>query len=162
MYTCKYSKMYSYSLATPYYLCFQEFHLEYDKLDERPHVPSTFNYNPAQQAFWLALPLPCPPAIGPPGSSIVTTPGSFRLNLTNKDLGQWSTLWLPLLQIDNFNFFLYLIFFLLFLFPPIPRQFRFVLRRSVDMSTWSVVRLSILSDEFDYFCLEQFLKRTRF
>ncbi|XP_056878064.1 CCR4-NOT transcription complex subunit 2-like isoform X2 [Takifugu flavidus] len=29
----------------------KEFHLEYDKLDERPHVPSTFNYNPAQQAF---------------------------------------------------------------------------------------------------------------
>ncbi|KAM4570295.1 CCR4-NOT transcription complex subunit 2-like isoform 2-T2 [Odontesthes bonariensis] len=28
-----------------------EFHLEYDKLEERPHVPSTFNYNPAQQAF---------------------------------------------------------------------------------------------------------------
>lgn len=33
----------------------KEFHLEYDKLEERPHVPSTFNYNPAQQAFWLAL-----------------------------------------------------------------------------------------------------------
>lgn len=32
-------------------VCFQEFHLEYDKLEERPHVPSTFNYNPAQQAF---------------------------------------------------------------------------------------------------------------
>eukprot|EP00066_Takifugu_rubripes_P009747 XP_003976991.1 PREDICTED: CCR4-NOT transcription complex subunit 2-like [Takifugu rubripes] len=32
-------------------VCSQEFHLEYDKLDERPHVPSTFNYNPAQQAF---------------------------------------------------------------------------------------------------------------
>lgn len=30
----------------------QEFHLEYDKLEERPHVPTTFNYNPAQQAFW--------------------------------------------------------------------------------------------------------------
>ncbi|XP_049616388.1 CCR4-NOT transcription complex subunit 2 isoform X2 [Syngnathus scovelli] len=29
----------------------KEFHLEYDKLEERPHVPSTFNYNPAQQAF---------------------------------------------------------------------------------------------------------------
>ncbi|XP_066525347.1 CCR4-NOT transcription complex subunit 2-like isoform X2 [Hoplias malabaricus] len=29
----------------------KEFHLEYDKLDERPHVPSTFNYNPAQQAY---------------------------------------------------------------------------------------------------------------
>lgn len=29
----------------------QEFHLEYDKLEERPHLPSTFNYNPAQQAF---------------------------------------------------------------------------------------------------------------
>lgn len=29
----------------------QEFHLEYDKLEERPHVPTTFNYNPAQQAF---------------------------------------------------------------------------------------------------------------
>ncbi|KAB1269701.1 CCR4-NOT transcription complex subunit 2 [Camelus dromedarius] len=28
-----------------------EFHLEYDKLEERPHLPSTFNYNPAQQAF---------------------------------------------------------------------------------------------------------------
>uniref|UniRef100_A0A674PQX2 CCR4-NOT transcription complex subunit 2 n=1 Tax=Takifugu rubripes TaxID=31033 RepID=A0A674PQX2_TAKRU len=29
----------------------KEFHLEYDKLEERPHVPTTFNYNPAQQAF---------------------------------------------------------------------------------------------------------------
>ncbi|XP_026962807.1 CCR4-NOT transcription complex subunit 2 isoform X5 [Sagmatias obliquidens] len=29
----------------------KEFHLEYDKLEERPHLPSTFNYNPAQQAF---------------------------------------------------------------------------------------------------------------
>ncbi|XP_061085340.1 CCR4-NOT transcription complex subunit 2 isoform X2 [Conger conger] len=29
----------------------KEFHLEYEKLEERPHVPSTFNYNPAQQAF---------------------------------------------------------------------------------------------------------------
>uniref|UniRef100_A0A3B4A4K9 CCR4-NOT transcription complex subunit 2 n=1 Tax=Periophthalmus magnuspinnatus TaxID=409849 RepID=A0A3B4A4K9_9GOBI len=29
----------------------QEFHLEYDKLEERPHVPTAFNYNPAQQAF---------------------------------------------------------------------------------------------------------------
>ncbi|XP_065427231.1 CCR4-NOT transcription complex subunit 2 isoform X1 [Chrysemys picta bellii] len=29
----------------------EEFHLEYDKLEERPHLPSTFNYNPAQQAF---------------------------------------------------------------------------------------------------------------
>ncbi|KAF3859726.1 hypothetical protein F7725_022125 [Dissostichus mawsoni] len=29
----------------------REFHLEYEKLEERPHVPSTFNYNPAQQAF---------------------------------------------------------------------------------------------------------------
>ncbi|KAJ7998015.1 hypothetical protein DPEC_G00218160 [Dallia pectoralis] len=29
----------------------KEFHLEYDKLEERPHVPSSFNYNPAQQAF---------------------------------------------------------------------------------------------------------------
>ncbi|KAI4878061.1 hypothetical protein NFI96_011661, partial [Prochilodus magdalenae] len=29
----------------------KEFHLEYVKLEERPHVPSTFNYNPAQQAF---------------------------------------------------------------------------------------------------------------
>ncbi|XP_028304372.1 CCR4-NOT transcription complex subunit 2-like isoform X2 [Gouania willdenowi] len=29
----------------------KEFHLEYDKLEERPHVPSTYNYNPAQQAF---------------------------------------------------------------------------------------------------------------
>uniref|UniRef100_A0A7N8X7R3 CCR4-NOT transcription complex subunit 2 n=1 Tax=Mastacembelus armatus TaxID=205130 RepID=A0A7N8X7R3_9TELE len=29
----------------------KEFHLEYDKLEERPHVPSNFNYNPAQQAF---------------------------------------------------------------------------------------------------------------
>ncbi|XP_045895836.1 CCR4-NOT transcription complex subunit 2-like isoform X1 [Micropterus dolomieu] len=28
----------------------KEFHLEYDKLEERPHVPSAFNYNPAQQA----------------------------------------------------------------------------------------------------------------
>lgn len=46
---------------------FQEFHLEYDKLEERPHVPSTFNYNPAQQAFWLAVsPTACLPAIGPP------------------------------------------------------------------------------------------------
>lgn len=45
-------------------VCFQEFHLEYDKLDERPHVPSTFNYNPAQQAFWLALPPPaCLPLV---------------------------------------------------------------------------------------------------
>lgn len=32
-------------------LCLQEFHLEYDKLEERPHVPTTYNYNPAQQAF---------------------------------------------------------------------------------------------------------------
>lgn len=32
-------------------LCLQEFHLEYDKLEERPHVPTAFNYNPAQQAF---------------------------------------------------------------------------------------------------------------
>ena len=32
-------------------LCFKEFHLEYDKLEERPQVPTTFNYNPAQQAF---------------------------------------------------------------------------------------------------------------
>lgn len=32
-------------------LCVQEFHLEYDKLEERPHVPTTYNYNPAQQAF---------------------------------------------------------------------------------------------------------------
>ncbi|XP_062245417.1 CCR4-NOT transcription complex subunit 2 isoform X1 [Platichthys flesus] len=29
----------------------KEFHLEYEKLEERPHVPTTFNYNPAQQAF---------------------------------------------------------------------------------------------------------------
>ncbi|XP_061617728.1 CCR4-NOT transcription complex subunit 2-like isoform X3 [Phyllopteryx taeniolatus] len=29
----------------------KEFHLEYDKLEERAHVPATFNYNPAQQAF---------------------------------------------------------------------------------------------------------------
>lgn len=29
----------------------KEFHLEYDKLEERPHVPASFNYNPAQQAF---------------------------------------------------------------------------------------------------------------
>ncbi|XP_070128069.1 CCR4-NOT transcription complex subunit 2 isoform X8 [Equus przewalskii] len=29
----------------------KEFHLEYDKLEERPHLPSAFNYNPAQQAF---------------------------------------------------------------------------------------------------------------
>ncbi|MDG2825274.1 hypothetical protein P7M50_25260 [Vibrio parahaemolyticus] len=29
----------------------KEFHLEYDKLEERPHLPSTVNYNPAQQAF---------------------------------------------------------------------------------------------------------------
>nr|XP_061812611.1 CCR4-NOT transcription complex subunit 2 isoform X4 [Nerophis lumbriciformis] len=29
----------------------KEFHLEYDKLEERPHVPTTYNYNPAQQAF---------------------------------------------------------------------------------------------------------------
>ncbi|KAM8861403.1 CCR4-NOT transcription complex subunit 2 isoform 2-T2 [Synchiropus picturatus] len=29
----------------------KEFHLEYDKLEERPHVPTPFNYNPAQQAF---------------------------------------------------------------------------------------------------------------
>ncbi|XP_072915774.1 CCR4-NOT transcription complex subunit 2 isoform X1 [Hemitrygon akajei] len=28
-----------------------EFHLEYDKLEERPHLPSSLNYNPAQQAF---------------------------------------------------------------------------------------------------------------
>ncbi|XP_048448607.1 CCR4-NOT transcription complex subunit 2, partial [Rhincodon typus] len=29
----------------------KEFHLEYDKLEERPHLPSSLNYNPAQQAF---------------------------------------------------------------------------------------------------------------
>ncbi|XP_007503101.1 CCR4-NOT transcription complex subunit 2 isoform X3 [Monodelphis domestica] len=29
----------------------KEFLLEYDKLEERPHLPSSFNYNPAQQAF---------------------------------------------------------------------------------------------------------------
>lgn len=45
-------KMYSYMLQLIMFkLCVQEFHLEYDKLEERPHVPTTFNYNPAQQAF---------------------------------------------------------------------------------------------------------------
>ncbi|XP_055000865.1 LOW QUALITY PROTEIN: CCR4-NOT transcription complex subunit 2-like [Sorex araneus] len=29
----------------------KEFHLEYDKLEGRPHVPSTFNSNPAQPGF---------------------------------------------------------------------------------------------------------------
>ncbi|XP_032813839.2 CCR4-NOT transcription complex subunit 2 [Petromyzon marinus] len=29
----------------------KEFHLEYDKLEERPHLPTSLNYNPAQQAF---------------------------------------------------------------------------------------------------------------
>lgn len=44
--------MYSYILQPIVFnLCVQEFHLEYDKLEERPHVPTTFNYNPAQQAF---------------------------------------------------------------------------------------------------------------
>lgn len=37
------------------FLSSQEFHLEYDKLEERPHVPTTFNYNPAQQAFWSCV-----------------------------------------------------------------------------------------------------------
>ncbi|XP_053435878.1 CCR4-NOT transcription complex subunit 2-like [Nycticebus coucang] len=29
----------------------KEFHLEYDKLEERPHLPPIFNYNPAQHGF---------------------------------------------------------------------------------------------------------------
>ncbi len=44
--TCKWTSVLCFSLLS------QEFHLEYDKLEERPHVPTTFNYNPAQQAFW--------------------------------------------------------------------------------------------------------------
>ncbi len=43
---CKWTSALCFSLLS------QEFHLEYDKLEERPHVPTTFNYNPAQQAFW--------------------------------------------------------------------------------------------------------------
>lgn len=46
LYTCKWTSALCFSLVS------QEFHLEYDKLEERPHVPTTFNYNPAQQAFW--------------------------------------------------------------------------------------------------------------
>lgn len=62
-------------------LCFQEFHLEYDKLEERPHVPSTFNYNPAQQAFWLAPPPSCLAVIGPPELSITHAPPPVRFSL---------------------------------------------------------------------------------
>lgn len=48
LYTCRYK----WTSDLCFSLLSQEFHLEYDKLEERPHVPTTFNYNPAQQAFW--------------------------------------------------------------------------------------------------------------
>lgn len=45
------SRQWTQSLTSDLCCASKEFHLEYDKLEERPHVPTTFNYNPAQQAF---------------------------------------------------------------------------------------------------------------
>lgn len=53
------------------YFHFKEFHLEYDKLEERPHVPTTFNYNPAQQAFWTG----CAQALWAAGTDLSTRLG---------------------------------------------------------------------------------------
>lgn len=151
---------------------FQEFHLEYDKLEERPHVPSTFNYNPAQQAFWLAVsPTACLPLA-------LLTPLGFSTGT------HWTgrTSWLLSSSLNRLHPY---IFFHIFV-PSLPHYryyyfFKFHTSPSVWFG-WSVkwttdsihrhkhCKVSIwLSDScfcsvlrIDYFCLQKLLRETRF